>query len=563
MSPEEILNMLQVYGLTKIQAQIFIHLIRTGPSSVGALAKALKTNRMSIYRNLRRMQDIGLINVMPGRPMKFSATPANMALDILLSTARSKILEMESKYAQVLEALSKLSSQQQQEYAIETKFRIHSGRRSVYAVIMQMLEESKREVCILTTPNDLLCLSLYGLDDMLKKLCAKTIRIRILTNITDKKMGLMLRDYMKYAMIKHTDIQVKTRFIIVDDKAAFTSLTADTSINLESESDSGFWTDSPHYIQSIKTFFEIAWRSAQDISIVLQYLRTGRPVERTIAFNDPEEYYEYLIGILSRAENEALVCLKLLKEPYITGDFIQAIKNASMRGVKIKILTSLDEPANNIAEILNAAEVRHINFRHIGVCFLVNDVGESLMCFPFSPIGERMPQIQCLWSNFAGVSTVLSGIFMDLWSKALSSSIKLAEMRFRKVIGELPEKLKQIADERGWLIEMPAVIKGRSGLNQKFDIALRARGSMEELTVGDFFPETSETKVALISLHVKAIDVRANRRFFIIPGNDWLSLEEKELASAYNIELVEGLEAEEISQKIIKKMSGAQNPENL
>lgn len=556
MSIEDTLSMLQSYGLTRTQAQIFIYLTRMGASSISSLAKALKTNRMNIHRNLKRMQDMGLINIIPGRPLRFLATPANIALDILLSAAKNRISEMESKYPQILDSLSKISSQQQ-EHAIETKFRIHSGRRNVYAIIIQILEESKREVCILTTPNDLICLSLYGLDDALKKLCAKMIRVRVLTNISDKRTVLMLRDYMKYAAIRHTDIQVRARFIIVDNEAAFTSLTVDSSANPDSESDSGFWTDSPHYIQSIKTFFEIAWRSAQDASIILQHLKTGKPVEKTIAFNDLEEYYEYLAGMLNRAESDVLICVRRLKEPYVTRDFIQTLKDASMRGTKIKILTNLEEAAESIIEILEAVEVRHIDAEHIGISFIITDVGESLLCFPHGSIGERASQMQCLWSNFIGLSTILSEMFMDLWSRALSPPLKLAEIQFKRVVKELPEKLKPIISERDWLIEMPAIIKGRTGLDQKFDLALKMKTSLEELIVGDFLLEMGKAKAALISLHVKAIDAKANRKLLIIPRKEWLSLEERELAAAYNIELVEGLEAEEISQKIIEKISGA------
>ncbi|MEM1582332.1 MAG: helix-turn-helix domain-containing protein [Candidatus Bathyarchaeia archaeon] len=556
MSIEDTLSMLQSYGLTRTQAQIFIYLTRMGASSISSLAKALKTNRMNIHRNLKRMQDMGLINIIPGRPLRFLATPANIALDILLSTAKNRVSEMESKYPQILDALSKISSQQQ-EHAIETKFRLHNGRRSVYAIIMQILEESKREVCILTTPNDLVCLSLYGLDDALKKLYAKMIRIRILTNISDKKTALMLRDYMKYATIRHTDIQVRARFIIVDNEAAFTSLTVDSSANLDSESDSGFWTDSPHYIQSIKTFFEIAWRSAQDASIILQHLKTGKPVEKTIAFNDLKEYYEYLNGMLNRAESYILICVRYLKEPYVTRDFIQILKNAGMHGTKIKILTNLDEAAESVIEILEAAEVRHIDMEHIGISFITTDTGESLLCFPPSTISERVFQMQCLWSNFIGLSTILSEMFMDLWSRALSPPLKLAEIRFKRAVRELSEKLKPTIGETGWLIEMPAVIKGGSGLNQKFDLALKAKTSLEDLIVGDFLLEMGKAKVALISLHVKAIDAKATRKLLIIPRNEWLSSEERELAAAYNIELVEGIEAEEISQNIMEKISGA------
>ncbi|MEM2341530.1 MAG: helix-turn-helix domain-containing protein [Candidatus Bathyarchaeia archaeon] len=558
MSIEDALNMLQIYGLTKTQAQIFIHLIRAGASSIGALAKALKTNRMNIYRNLKKMQNMGLINIIPGRPLKFSAIPANMALNMLLSAAKDKILEMESKYSQILDVLSKLSNQQ--DYAIETKFRVHSGRRKVYNVMMQMLEDSEREICLLTTPNDLICLSFHGFDNVLKKISEKNVKVKILTNVTDEKIALMLRDYMKYAVIKHSDIQMRTRFLIIDDKIAFTSLTVDESINLESESDSGFWTDSPHYISSIKIFFDMVWRSAQDISIALQYLKTGKKLEKTIVFSDLEEYYSYLTGIINRAEGEALICIKQLKKPYVTGDFTQTLKEANLRGAKIKILTYLDEESAGLGKIFDAAEVRHADIGHINMNFIVTDTGESLLFFPPSSAGGNIVQVQGLWSNFIGFTCILNEVFMELWARSISPTTRLTEIRFRKIIKEIPKKLSSIAEEKGLLLEMPAIIRGASGLNQKFDLALRVRDSIvKEIIVGDFLPEEGNIKTALISLYVKAMDIKAHQKLFIIPKVELLSSDEMELASAYNIALVDGLEADEVSRKIMEKIKSIHN----
>ncbi|MEM1543316.1 MAG: helix-turn-helix domain-containing protein [Candidatus Bathyarchaeia archaeon] len=550
MSLEEILNMLQTYGLTKTQAQIFIYLTRFGSSSIREITKALKTNRMSVYRNLKRMQNMGLINVIPGRPMKFSAIPANMALNALISMAKSRISEMENKYSQVLEMLSRIPSQQQ-EYALETRFRVHSGRRSVYTIIAQMLENSESEVLLLTTPNDLIRLSLYGLEDLLKKLSARMVRIKILTNISDKRIAATLRDYMKYATIKHTEIPVKTRFLIVDGKMALTSLTIDDSISLESESDQGFWTDSPHYIHSIKTFFDMVWLSAQDISIILQYLKTGKPVEKTLAFNDMEEYHECLTRMLTEAENEILIYIRRLREPCVPSNFTQLLKEASRRGVKMRILTFLDEETGDLREILDVAEVRHIE--HIGINFIVIDGVESLLCFPLTYKSESPSPVQCLWSNFVGFANILSEVFMDLWLKAVSPPIRLAKIQFMRAIGEIPKILGVMAEDRGWLLEAPAIIVGRSGLSQKFDIALRSRNLVpSNPIVADFLLEESNVKAALITLHLKAMDVEAAKKILIIPKSDLLSQDEKEMVSIYGINVVEGLRADEVSQRIME-----------
>ncbi|MEM1515105.1 MAG: helix-turn-helix domain-containing protein [Candidatus Bathyarchaeia archaeon] len=554
MSTNDIVSTLQSFGLTRMQVQIFIYLTKMGPSSVSTLSNALRTNRMNIYRNLKKMQNMGLVNVIPGKPIKFSAVSASTALETLLSAARSKVLEMENKYTQILEELSRVSSQQE-EHTIETRFRIHCGRRNVYSVMMQMLEKSEREVCLLTTPTDLIRMTFYGFNDLLKKLSVRGVKIKILTNITDKRVALGLKDYIRYATLRHSDMDIKAQFLIIDEKVAFTSLSFDDATDLDSESDSGFWTDSPHYVQSIKAFFEISWHGAQDASIVIWHLRAGKPMEKIKVFNSINEYHEYFIDIISRAEKEVLVCVTNMKEPFISESFIKALRDACARGVKVRILTIINEEESSLRNLLEVADVRHICVWHIHIDFVSTDTDESLFCLPISFIDKSKFQMLYLWSNSIILSKISKELFMDLWYRSLSSSIKLMEIRFRKAIKNLSEILRPLAAERGLLLNMPATIRGESGLNQNFDIALIIRDSGRVLAVGDILPEESDVKMALISLYVKAIDVGANQKLLVVPSNEWLSSDESSIAAAYNIELIEGLRAEDISRKIIEKIA--------
>lgn len=549
----DVLSLLQSFGLTRTQAQIFIYLTRMGASSISILSNALKTNRMNIYRNLRKMQNIGLVNVIPGRPMKFSAVPAAAALEALLSAARNKVLEMENMYSQALEELSKLSSQRE-EYVIEMKFRLHCGRRNVYSVMMQMLENSKREVCLFTTPSDLIRMSFYGLSDILKRLYSRGVKIKILTNIMDKKLASDLGEYMKYAVLRHSNMDIKTRFLITDGEAAFTSLSVDDTTGLDSESDSGFWTDSPHYVQSMKIFFEAAWCSAQDASVTLWYLRTGKPMEKITVFSSVDEYHARLVEMVNRAEKEVLICIMRFKEPFISGNFVEVLKTAYMRGVKIRVLTTINGETDVLRNLLEVADIRHVRSKHIHMDFMTTDAGESLFCFPVSFIDENKFQMLYLWSNSIVLSKISNELFTDLWYRSINSSIRLREMRFKKAMEDLPKVLEPLVAERGWIFHMPATMEGKSGLKQSFDIALIVKSPKNALIVGDVLPEESNIKMALISLYVKAIDVGANQKILIMPSGTQLSSDENEIATAYDIKLIEGLEVEEIGQKVIEKI---------
>ncbi|MEM3153281.1 MAG: helix-turn-helix domain-containing protein [Candidatus Bathyarchaeia archaeon] len=549
-SVEDLANLLCDYGLTKMQAKILIHIARVGSSSIGAIAKSLKTNRMNIYRNLKRMEGLGLVEAVPGRPIKYASAPIDKALNLLISITKNRLSELENKYPLIVEAFSKISQLNRQEPSFEAKFRVHSGRRSIYTIIMQMLASSKREVLFLTTPNDLIGLSLFGLEDALKDCKSRRVRVRVLTNIINEKVASIIEGLTKYAVIKHSDFPIKIRLLIVDEKETMTSLTVDESVSLESELDSGFWAESPHYAQSVKAFFNLVWRSSSNISIVLQHLKTGKPLEKTVVFNDPEEFSELFNDMMAKAKAEALIIAGNLRDPYFSKDFVKIVKLARSSGVEVKVLSFIDEETFEAGELFNIANVRHLDFR-INFDLLVIDRSENLLRFSSTPTSGETSLTQCLWSNNTSFSMFLSKMFIDLWLRAVDASIRCAEVKFQKAINKIPAILKPTAKEKGWLLEMPAELKGTSGLTQTFGLALKKMGSPQKIIVGEI-NSISDVKITAIATYIKSVDVKADRRMLLVPRKDWLSAKDIDLINGYGIDLVDGLDAEEISQKILK-----------
>jgi hypothetical protein len=98
---------------------------------------------------------------------------------------------------------------------------------------------------------------------------------------------------------------------------------------------------------------------------------------------------------------------------------------------------------------------------------------------------------------------------------------------------------------------MPAKMEGASKLKHIFDLALKYNGSPSQVVVGDVFTGAGDIKLASIAIHIKAQDVKASRKFILSPKVDWLGAEDRDLIKSYGIDLIEGLETEEISKKIM------------
>jgi len=547
---ENLIGILQRYGFTRIQAEIFIHLTKFGPSSVGTLAKALKTNRMNVFRNIKKMESIGLVEATLGRPIKYAAVPIDKALNTIISAAKNVVSEMEGRFPAVIEAFSKVLQQQPSEQSFYVRFRVHSGRRNIYTVMARMLENSRREVLLLTTPNDLICLSFFGLEDILKGCRGRGVEVKILTNVADEKIANLLMGYIKDAVVRHADFQIKTRMLIVDERETLTSLMVEDSMDLESQADSGFWNDSPQYAQSLKTFFDLIWNHSSDLPVLLQYLSAGSMPEKTVTFNDPNEYVRHFMQMIGRAGGEVLIIANTLGDIPMLEDFIRFAERAKSRGVNVRVITCLGEDFSGDNEIFSVAEVRHSDIK-CNFDMVVVDRKENLLRFPFTFEEAGVSLTQCLWSNNATFSQFLSEVFMELWAKAVDSSIRLMELKFRRAVKELPKVLKPLAEGHGWILEMPAKMEGASKLKHIFDLALKYNGSPSQVVVGDVFTGAGDIKLASIAIHIKAQDVKASRKFILSPKVDWLGAEDRDLIKSYGIDLIEGLETEEISKKIM------------
>jgi len=87
------LDRLPQYGLTEVQARVYYHLLRLGPTSAMKVAKEIGVHRAEVYRVLRELAEKGIVTEHKGeRPILFTPTPPEEALAILLQQ-QAKTLE--------------------------------------------------------------------------------------------------------------------------------------------------------------------------------------------------------------------------------------------------------------------------------------------------------------------------------------------------------------------------------------------------------------------------------------------------------------------------------------
>ena len=92
MNREQLLRALISLGLEGLESQIYIFLVTNGSTKAKQISIELNLYIQQVYRSLKKLQKMGLVNKSSSRPILFSALPVE---DSLNSVRESKLEEAE------------------------------------------------------------------------------------------------------------------------------------------------------------------------------------------------------------------------------------------------------------------------------------------------------------------------------------------------------------------------------------------------------------------------------------------------------------------------------------
>lgn len=94
------------FGLTEIQTKVYYHLLKLGRTSSTDIAKKLGVHRSEVYRVLRELGEMGIVTEHRGRPILFTPTPPEKALDILFQERMKNVERLRDNKPKIIEWLS-------------------------------------------------------------------------------------------------------------------------------------------------------------------------------------------------------------------------------------------------------------------------------------------------------------------------------------------------------------------------------------------------------------------------------------------------------------------------
>ncbi|MFI7706968.1 helix-turn-helix domain-containing protein [Nonomuraea sp. NPDC049480] len=140
-------RLLEGLGVTVAEETAYRALLRHGPATLSELAAETGSSAAAIRRMLPRLEDLGLISRVAGRPLRVVATPPNIAIDILVARRQEELTHSRAAAALLATEVAERSGPQPEEV-----LEVVSGRDAVARRYLQLERNATREMLVLVHP---------------------------------------------------------------------------------------------------------------------------------------------------------------------------------------------------------------------------------------------------------------------------------------------------------------------------------------------------------------------------------------------------------------------------
>jgi sugar-specific transcriptional regulator TrmB len=473
--------------------------------------------------------------------MRYEAVPVKSVLDERISEMRERLSSMEEGHKRILEDWVKLPVEVS-EPSQGPRFRVYQGRQRIYNLLAQMLNRAVEAVDIVATPRDLVRMSLWGIDDELTEIASRGIRVRILTQVEEHDYE-DLEGYMGLD-IHHIIFPAPLRTITVDNGETLTTVAMDDSMSMTTKEDSGFWTDAPGFVASMRIFFDALWNTTTRANVIIRALRTGVAPEEIKVIKNREEYLRMFSEMLGRSESTIDLMERRVEKIPVT---FEDLKGLSDRSVKTRILMQVD--SINLAEGRQLGEVAVVMHSSIPsyMELLIVDQRETLMNIP-----RTSSPYQAVWSNMDVYVETMNNVFQDYWRGGLPIQQVFSDISERESFQESLNKVVKSLKLAGLQIDVPGHIVSGSEEEHFFSLIARSPSPEERyfgidiLIKGDAFSQIIKRGSTIKDLRDVVLLIGSMKQF---------SEEEKRLAHLYGMKLVYGRDEVELASKILKEVN--------
>ena len=288
---DENAEMLSDFGFTHNQAKVYLAIAKLGLASVGEVSKVSKVRREDVYRILPKLEKMGLIEKILGKPTKIRATPVEEALPLLIKHEK----DIASQRVSSLVALKDEFLKHFKTYKVnliseEAHFALLAEREGIINKELVMVKNAERSIDVITSRDKFLhVFTAYA--GQFREAIGRGVKVRLILDIIEHEDSILriLEEYKPFRAsldIKCTD-QPSGHCVIKDYKEALIATSREPTIGETPY----LWTDDNNLVGLLQKNFEATWHASVDVKTIetedvdekmKQFLKGLRPTNHVI-----------------------------------------------------------------------------------------------------------------------------------------------------------------------------------------------------------------------------------------------------------------------------------------
>ena len=428
MSEKDITKFLQVLGLSKREIQVYMFLAKSGVQSTSFVAKRLKMERVQAYRTFKKLQEKGFIEATLERPTRFTIVPFETLLDTFINAKKSEISSLNEQKESLMSTWRAISAPES-EYPV-AKFSVITGKKKIHSKMQNMIEESKKDVLILTTSLGLIQEDIAGVfDEIAQPVQKRGVKFKLITDISQDNLKIMERiskNICALANVKcrHLNLDASfPRFLIKDNEEAILYTPVGEKNSVLKLEDEGLWINDKMFISILKAFFVQMWQTAVDYAMRIDELKSGIPIGETVVIKDPEEAWAKITKVMETAKKDIVFITSSQSVNNLLKD--DPFQKYCKKGIKCRIMASIDmDNLETAQKLAGRYEIKHVPISYMTM--MVVD-GRHLFMFKKPSLSELTNGSgfylnDMFYSNDPSSIERVSEMLGDIWKRGVDLS---------------------------------------------------------------------------------------------------------------------------------------------
>jgi len=252
------------FGLSKNEAKVYVYLAKFGEQKAHKVSRSLSLHRTETYKILRRLEEKGLVIRILEKPIRFAAVPVDKALETLIQQRKQRVTRLEEEKQKILGSWNVFSFPTKDSESYDEFIQVLKGRNQIHIKVNEIIGDSKDEILIAASDENLLQMFYSGALDDLADRSSKVV-IRLITDSSLRSSYIVKKLKLGEDKFLCIDFKGLPSFIISQDHLL---------MFLNSESSNGknnkraLWTNQKDIINVLKVSFSTLGGAKKSLKVM-------------------------------------------------------------------------------------------------------------------------------------------------------------------------------------------------------------------------------------------------------------------------------------------------------